>query len=33
MRDRLGALDGRLSIATAPGKGAKIAGSVPLHTL
>lgn len=31
MRDRLGALDGRLSIVTAPGRGTTIAGSVPLR--
>jgi len=30
MRDRLGALDGRLSIVTAPGKGTAVSGSVPL---
>ena len=32
MRDRLGALDGRLSIDTAPGHGTTVAGFVPLHT-
>jgi signal transduction histidine kinase len=31
MRDRLGALDGELSIVTAPGNGTTVAGSVPLH--
>jgi hypothetical protein len=31
MRDRLGALDGRLSILTAPGKGTTVGGSVPLR--
>jgi signal transduction histidine kinase len=31
MRDRLGALDGRLSIASAAGNGTTIAGSVPLR--
>jgi signal transduction histidine kinase len=31
MRDRLAALDGRLSIRSAPGKGTTVAGSVPLH--
>lgn len=31
MRDRLGALDGRLSIVSAPGNGTTIAGSVPLR--
>lgn len=30
MRDRLGALDGRLSIVTAPGEGTTVAGSVPV---
>jgi signal transduction histidine kinase len=31
MRDRLGALDGRLSILTGPGKGTTVGGSVPLR--
>ena len=31
MRDRLGALDGRLSILTAPSKGTTVTGSIPLH--
>jgi signal transduction histidine kinase len=31
MRDRLGALDGRLSIVTAPGDGTVVSGTVPLH--
>ena len=31
MRDRLGALDGRLSIVTAPGGGTTVAGAVPLR--
>jgi hypothetical protein len=31
MRDRVGALDGRLSIITAPGHGTVVFGSVPLH--
>jgi signal transduction histidine kinase len=31
MRDRLGALDGRLSIVTAPGEGTTVEGSVPLR--
>jgi signal transduction histidine kinase len=31
MRDRLGALDGRLSIVSAPGRGTVVAGSVPLR--
>lgn len=31
MRDRVGGLDGRLSIATSPGEGTTISGSVPLH--
>jgi signal transduction histidine kinase len=31
MRDRLGALEGRLSVSSAPGKGTTVAGSVPLH--
>ena len=30
MRDRLGALDGRLSIVTAPGQGTRVVGSLPL---
>ena len=30
MRDRLGALDGRLSILTAPNRGTTVAGSIPL---
>jgi signal transduction histidine kinase len=30
MRDRLGALDGHLSITTAPGKGTTVVGSIPL---
>ena len=30
MRDRLGALGGRLSVVTEPGKGTTVAGSVPL---
>ena len=33
MQDRLGALDGRLSIVTAPGEGTTVAGSVPLDVL
>lgn len=33
MRDRLGALDGRLSIVTAPGMGTTVAGSVPLDVI
>ena len=32
MRDRIGALDGRLTILASPGKGATIAGTVPLQT-
>ena len=31
MRDRLGALDGRLSIITAPGQGTTVEGSIPLR--
>jgi hypothetical protein len=31
MHDRLGALDGRLSIITAPGRGTVVAGSVPVR--
>jgi signal transduction histidine kinase len=31
MRDRLGALDGQLSIATEPGRGTVVSGSVPLR--
>jgi signal transduction histidine kinase len=31
MRDRLGALEGRVSIVTAAGRGTTIAGSVPVH--
>ncbi|HEX5468404.1 MAG TPA: ATP-binding protein [Gaiellaceae bacterium] len=31
MRDRLGALDGRLSIVSSPGEGTTVSGSVPLH--
>ena len=31
MRDRLGALDGRLSIVTEPGQGTVVSGSVPLR--
>ena len=30
MRDRLGALDGHVSIVTAPGNGTFVIGSVPL---
>ena len=32
MRDRIGALDGRLTIIASRGRGAKIAGTVPLQT-
>ena len=32
MRDRIGALDGRLTITASRGRGAKIAGTVPLQT-
>ena len=31
MRDRLGALDGHLSISTAPGQGTVVSGSAPLR--
>jgi signal transduction histidine kinase len=31
MRDRLGALDGHLAIATAPGRGTVVSGSVPIR--
>jgi signal transduction histidine kinase len=31
MEDRLGALGGRLTIATAPGRGTTISGHVPLR--
>jgi signal transduction histidine kinase len=31
MRDRVGALDGRLSIVAAPGRGTVVAGSIPLR--
>ena len=30
MRDRLGALEGRVSVVTAPGSGTTIAGTVPV---
>jgi signal transduction histidine kinase len=33
MRDRLGALDGRLSIVTAAGEGTTVVGAVPLQTV
>jgi hypothetical protein len=32
MRDRLGALDGRLSMVTAAGEGTTVVGAVPLRT-
>jgi signal transduction histidine kinase len=31
MRDRLGALDGRLTIATGAGRGTTVSGSIPLE--
>ena len=31
MRDRVGALDGRISIVTSPGHGTTVLGSIPLH--
>jgi len=31
MRDRVGALHGRVSISTQPGRGTVVAGAVPLH--
>jgi signal transduction histidine kinase len=31
MQDRLGALDGRLSVTSAPGAGTVVSGSLPLH--